>query len=41
MIIRHAIGCNICNDDLESHYRHDFVLCKYGTFAVDGKLDYL
>ena len=28
MIIRNAIRCNICGDEIESTYRHDYVECK-------------
>ena len=41
MIIKNAIRCNICGDEIESTYRHDYVECKCGTCAVDGGHDYL
>lgn len=41
MIIRNAIRCNICGDEIESECRHDYVKCKCGTCAVDGGHDYL
>lgn len=41
MIIRNAIRCNICGDVIESTYRHDYVECRCGAFAVDGGHDYL
>ena len=41
MIIRNAIRCNICGDEIESERRHDYVKCKCGTCAVDGGHDYL
>ena len=28
MIIRNAIRCNICGDEIESKHRHDFVTCN-------------
>ena len=28
MIIRNAIRCNICGDEIESTYRHDYVECN-------------
>ena len=40
-IIRNAIRCNLCEDIIESTYRHDFVTCKCGSCSVDGGLDYL
>ena len=36
MIIRNAIRCNICGDEIESKHRHDFVTCKCGDCSVDG-----
>ena len=41
MIIRNAIRCNICGDEIESKHRHDFVECSCGACAVDGGHDYL
>ena len=41
MIIKNAIRCNICGDEIESKYRHDFVECSCGSCAVDGGHDYL
>ena len=41
MIIKNAIRCNICGDEIESKYRHDYVECKCGACAVDGEHDYL
>ena len=41
MIIRNAIRCNICGDEIESKHRHDFVTCKCGACSVDGGHDYL
>jgi len=40
-IIRNAIRCNICGDEIESTIRHDFVTCKCGACSVDGGHDYL
>ena len=39
MIIKNAIRCNICGDEIESKHRHDFVQCKCGACAVDGGHD--
>ena len=41
MIIRNAIRCNICGDEIESKHRYDYVQCKCGACAVDGGHDYL
>lgn len=41
MIIKNAIRCNICGEEIESKYRHDYVTCKCGACSVDGGLDYL
>lgn len=40
-IIRNAIRCNICGDEIESKYRQDYVRCSCGACAVDGGHDYL
>lgn len=40
-IIRNAIRCNLCGDEIESTRRHNYVRCKCGACAVDGGLDYL
>lgn len=40
-IIRNAIRCNICGDEIESKYRHNYVRCSCGACAVDGGHDYL
>ena len=40
-IIRNAIRCNICGDEIESVSRHDYVTCSCGACAVDGGHDYL
>lgn len=41
MIIKNAIRCNICGDEIESMHRHDFVECSCSACAVDGGHDYL
>lgn len=41
MIIRNAIRCNLCGDEIESKTVHDFVWCKCGACAVDGGHEYL
>jgi len=40
-IIKNAIRCNICGDEIESTSRHDYVRCSCGACAVDGGHDYL
>ncbi|MBP1550562.1 MAG: hypothetical protein J6A05_11235 [Oscillospiraceae bacterium] len=40
-IIRNAIKCNMCGDEIESRHTHDFVRCSCGMCAVDGGHEYL
>ena len=40
-ILKNAIRCNLCGDEIESKHRHDYVQCSCGTCAVDGGHDYL
>jgi hypothetical protein len=40
-LIRNAIQCTHCGDEIESKHRHDFNFCSCGTVAVDGGLDYI
>lgn len=40
-IIRNAIRCKLCGDEIESNNRHDYVRCSCGACAVDGGHDYL
>ena len=40
-IIRNAIRCNLCGDEIESNSVHDFVTCSCGACSVDGGRDYL
>ncbi len=40
-IIRNAIRCNLCGDEIESKGVHDFVTCSCGACSVDGGHDYL
>lgn len=35
-IIKSAIRCNLCGDEIESKNRHDFVTCSCGACSVDG-----
>ena len=40
-IIKNAIRCKVCGDEIESTYRHDYVTCRCGACAVDGGHNYL
>lgn len=40
-IVKNAIRCKICGDEIESTYRHEYVSCSCGACAVDGGHDYL
>ena len=40
-IIKNAIQCKLCDEIIESTYRHDYVQYKCGACAVDGGHDYL
>ena len=40
-IVRNAIKCKDCGDEIESNFTHDFRTCKCGKVAVDGGHDYL
>lgn len=40
-IIRNAIRCNLCGDEIESRYGHEYVPCRCGACAVDGGHEYL
>ena len=41
VIIKNAIRCNLCGDEIESKHCHDFVTCSCGACSVDGGHDYL
>ena len=41
MIIKNAIRCNLCGDEIESKTTHDFIWCSCGACAVDGGHEYL
>ena len=41
MIVRNAIRCNLCGEEIESTHRHDFKTCKCGACSVDGGMEYL
>lgn len=40
-IIKNAVKCLRCDDEIESKHRHDFVSCSCGNVFVDGGLSYL
>ena len=41
MVIKNAIRCNLCGDEIESKDPHDYVQCSCETCAVDGGHEYL
>ncbi len=40
-IIKNAIRCNRCGQEIESKDSYDYVTCKCGTCSVDGGHAYL
>ena len=40
-IIKNAIRCNVCGEEIESRHVHDFVTCRCGACSVDGGHEYL
>ncbi len=40
-IIRNAVRCKKCGDEIESTHVHDMKFCSCGAIAVDGGHDYL
>jgi hypothetical protein len=36
-----SIHCNLCEENIQSYYRHDFKYCKCGNAMVDGGLAYV
>jgi len=40
-IIKNAIRCNICLDEIESVDTHDYKSCSCGACSVDGGKEYL
>jgi hypothetical protein len=40
-IVRNSALCLICNEEIKSRTRHDFVKCSCGNVCVDGGKDYL
>ena len=41
VIIKNAIRCNRCGDEIESTGTHQFVTCSCGACSVDGGHEYL
>ena len=41
VIVSNKVKCLLCDNIIESKYRHDFVTCKCGNVSIDGGLDYL
>ena len=39
-IIRNSAHCDVCDEEIESTHRHDFVMCTCRNIAVDGGKDY-
>jgi hypothetical protein len=39
-LLRNAVRCNACGDEIESKQLHDHVRCKCGVAFVDGGLTY-
>lgn len=39
-LLKNAIKCLKCGDEIESKHTHDFVMCSCGACFVDGGLDY-
>ena len=40
-ILRNAIRCKLCGDEIESRSRHEMRWCRCGAVAVDGGHEYL
>lgn len=40
-ILRNRARCKLCDEIIESNYRHDFKSCKCGEISVDGGTSYL
>ena len=39
-IMKNAIRCNLCGDEIESTFTHQFVTCRCGSCSVDGGHEY-
>jgi hypothetical protein len=40
-ILRNAVVCLVCGEEIESTHRHDFRSCVCGAICVDGGKSYL
>lgn len=40
-LTRNMVQCRMCDDIIESKYRHDFVWCTCKAIFTDGGLDYV
>jgi tRNA(Ile2) C34 agmatinyltransferase TiaS len=40
-IIRNSAHCDMCNEEVESKFRHDFRSCSCNNISVDGGKDYI
>ena len=41
IIIKNSARCCVCETEIESKHRHDYVSCPCGNLSVDGGTDYL
>ena len=41
VVVVNKAQCKLCDDIVESKYRHDFKWCKCGAMAVDGGKSYI
>ncbi len=41
MIRRNSARCELCDTEIESKSRHNFVTCACGNLSVDGGIFYL
>lgn len=35
-VLRNSAKCRVCEDEIESKHRHNFVSCKCGEIFIDG-----
>ena len=40
-VIKNAIRCNLCGDEIESRSVHEYVVCRCGACSVDGGHEYV
>ena len=41
VLIRNSLKCTLCNQEIVSKHRHDYVTCQCGKCMVDGGTDYI